>query len=73
MITFSVKLIFVLNSAKCVKDAWNEGEYQTYNKSNRFNIENYASENRNFKCLVHSKYYFPGLKESTVRGFKKEA
>ena len=48
------------------------GKYQKYSKTDRFGIGKYATENGNSKCLVHFKRKFPGLKESTVRTFKKQ-
>ena len=48
------------------------GSYTKFTDVDRFQIGRYASENGNKKALIHFKNKFPGLKESTVRTFKKQ-
>lgn len=48
------------------------GKYKLYSEDDRFKIGKYASENGNSKAIIHFKNKFAGLKESTVRTFKKQ-
>lgn len=52
--------------------AQKRGNYKKYSETDRFQIGKYANENGNSKALIHFKHKFPGLKESTVRTFKKQ-
>ena len=46
------------------------GKYQNYTEEDRATIGKYAHVNGNANALRHFKESFPGLSESTVRGFK---
>ena len=46
------------------------GKYQNYTEEDRATIGKYAHTNGNANALRHFKESFPGLSESTVRGFK---
>ena len=52
--------------------AQKRGSYQKYNDTDRFQNGQFVNENGNSKALSHFKRKFPGLKESTVRTFKKQ-
>ena len=55
-----------------VENTRNRGSFTKFTAVDRFQIGRYAGENGNKKALVYFKNKFPGLKESTVRSFKKQ-
>ena len=55
-----------------VENTRSRGSYTKLTDVNGFQIGRNAGENGNKKALIHFKNKFPGLKESTVRTFKKQ-
>ena len=55
-----------------VENTRRRGSSTEFTDVDRFQIGPYAGENGNQKTLIYFKNEFPGLKESTVRTFKKQ-
>ena len=62
----------VVESMTNVENTRGRGNYTKFTDADRFLIGRYAGENGNKKALIHLKNKFSGLKECTVRIFKKQ-
>ena len=62
----------IVESMANVENTRSRGSYTKFTDVDRFQIGRYAGENGNKKALIHFKNKFSGLKESTVRTFKKQ-
>ena len=61
----------VVESMTNVENTRGMGSYTKFADVDRFQIGRYAGENGNKKALIHFKNKFSGMKESTIRTFKK--
>ena len=61
----------VVESMTNVENTGSRESYTKFTNVDRFKIPRYVCENGNKRALIHFKNKFPGLKESTVRTFKK--
>ena len=62
----------VVESMANVENTRSWGSYTKFTDVDRFQLGRYAGENGNKKALIYLKNKFLGLKESTVRTFKKQ-
>ena len=61
----------VVESMTNVENTGSRESYTKFTDVDRFKIPRYVCENGNKRALNHFKNKFPGLKESTLRTFKK--
>ena len=62
----------VVESMANVENTRRRGSYTEFTDVDRFQIGRYAGENGNQKALIYFRNKFSGLKEGTVRTFKKQ-